>query len=838
MANETVTITAEMRDEVSAPVSRAAASVEKANQRIERSASRSSSGVKRSSRQMVTGTEQAERAHGRLQRAAERATGGVARSWSGLSGKVKSASQKVKDAARRAGEESGEKMSRGLKDRFSKGLVGLAAGLSVGAALRGANELVNAYSELQDATGAAGVVFGEDMQQIIDQSLTAGETLGMTRAQVIDAANTFGTYGKAAGLSGKELAGFSTEMTTLAGDMASFKGTSPEQAIEAIGAAMRGETEPIRAYGVMLDDASMRQEAMRLGIVKSTKEALTPQQKTLAAQALILKQTTDAQGDFMRTQDSAANVQKRLQAATANVSAQLGQVLEPAFTRVRLAALNVLTPFSQFLERVVKAQELMASGALTGDIAKALGLGPGLTAAIDTALQSYNAFKNTLQGGWTDTDGLSGLPRVFGAIAAAINRVRELNINWGALLGGGTLLVVVGIVQKLGGPLTLIGTLIGRLTPMLGMLGGAFRFLLGPVGLIAGLLIAAYTQSEAFRNAINGLLPVIMGLFAQLASGLVPVFTQLVSMLLPMLVGLFNQIVPVLGSVLAAVVPVIGQLLGALVPVLVQLIGSILPPFSSLLQAVVPILGSLLGALLPIIPPVAGIIAVFVQLIAAVLKPIMPLVTMLAGLLTGVLTVALKALSPVIEGVLGVFSGFVSWLSSVLGPMIDRVSGWFRGLGDLIGGAVNGLRDFASNPLGGVQDFLGIPHSGGGVVGYSGGGVAALASGGVLSGYAPGRDTVPAVLSRGEAVLTPELTKMIGPRAIMQANWAASHRKASSGTSSAGAGADARALMGGGGSNVSIHIEYTGTAANPGELRQHIKTAMREVEAERRRRSY
>lgn len=71
-----------------------------------------------------------------------------------------------------------------------------------------------------------------------------------------------------------------------------------------------------------------------------------------------------------------------------------------------------------------------------------------------------------------------------------------------------------------------------------------------------------------------------------------------------------------------------------------------------------------------------------------------------------------------------------------------------------------------------------IPQSGGGVIGYAGGGIAGrpvrASRGAVLPGYQPGVDTVPAVLSRGEAVLVPELTRAIGARRIMAANRAAS----------------------------------------------------------------
>jgi len=730
-------------------------------------------------------------------------------------------------------------MASSLTDKFKGGLAGIAAALSIGAVARGSVELVNQFSEVQDATAAAGVVFGKSMDTIITQAAGAGEQLGMTQAQVIDAANMFGTYGKAAGLTGKELAGFSTELTTLAGDLSSFKGGSPEEAIEAIGSALRGEAEPARKYGVMLDDMTLKNQALKMGLISTTKDALTPQQKILAAHKVILAQTTDAQGDFLREQDSAANVQKRLSAATTNLAAQVGGILEPAFTRGRLAVLNMLTPISGFLTRVQKAQELMAGGAVTGDVAKALGLGPGLTAAIDTALQSWNVFVNTIKGGWTEQDGVSGIPAFFEAIAVAINRVRAMDINWGVILGGAGLLGIIGLVQKLGGPLVMLGGLIGRFAPLLSTMGGALRFLLGPVGIIGGLLIAAYSSSEQFRTAVSGLLPMVTGLATQLLGTLVPVVSNLATTLMPILVSVFSQVAPLLGNILAALVPVVGQLLGALVPVLTTLISAVLPPFAQLLGAVVPILGSLLGAVMPIIPPVAQLIGVLGTLIAAVLRPLMPLVSAVAQLLSAVLGGALSALMPIVERVLGTFSGFVGWVASNLQPLIENVAGAFRGLGDVIGGVVNGIRDFQSNPLGGVQDWLGIPHAGGGVVGLAGGGTLA-AAGGALAGYAPGRDTVPAMLSRGESVLVPELTRAIGPQAIQAANWAASHRKGASGTTSAGAGADpVSVLTGGAGGSVTVMVDARGASGvDVAQIKAVVRTAVREAQAEQARRRY
>lgn len=49
------------------------------------------------------------------------------------------------------------------------------------------------------------------------------------------------------------------------------------------------------------------------------------------------------------------------------------------------------------------------------------------------------------------------------------------------------------------------------------------------------------------------------------------------------------------------------------------------------------------------------------------------------------------------------------------------------------------------------------------------------ALGGVLPGYAPGHDSIVAMLSPGEGILTPQAVRMIGPRAVHQINSAAKH---------------------------------------------------------------
>ena len=190
-------------------------------------------------------------------------------------------------------------------------------------------DAVKAASDLSETVSKVGVLFGDTAKDIEKFADGAATSLGQTKQQALDAAATFATFGKSAGLSGKDLSKFSTDFVKLSSDLASFNNTTPEQAINAIGSALRGEAEPLRAYGVLLDDASLKQSALSLGIIKTTKEALTPQQKVLAAQALIYQQTSAAQGDFERTSDGLANKTRILTAQLENAKVTIGEALLP-----------------------------------------------------------------------------------------------------------------------------------------------------------------------------------------------------------------------------------------------------------------------------------------------------------------------------------------------------------------------------------------------------------------------------------------------------------------------------------------------------------------------------
>jgi hypothetical protein len=158
-----------------------------------------------------------------------------------------------------------------------------------------------------------------------------------------------------------------------------------------------------------MDEATLKQEALAMGLIETTKGALTPQQKVLAANALIFKQTADAQGDFARTSDGVANQQRILEATFKDLQTEIGQKLLPTFN-------SALTSLNEFLG------DLDAEDVLS--FAKALGIAAAGFAGFKFGqlVQGLAATIKGMKGATLSVQGLSKAVAAnpFGLIASSV----------------------------------------------------------------------------------------------------------------------------------------------------------------------------------------------------------------------------------------------------------------------------------------------------------------------------------------------------------------------------------------------------------------------------------
>ncbi len=377
---------------------------------------------------------------------------------------------------------------------------GAAAGLGIAGAA--AWKLSEAASDSAEAASAAEAVFGKAYSGVASAAQNAATTVGLTRTEYLDGAKTLGVLGSAAGLTGGDLGKFSTSLMSLVGDMASFHNAEPQEVLQALGSGLRGEAEPLRRFGILMDDATLKAQAMKMGLIQTTKQALTPQQKTLAAQQLILSQVGAAQGDFARTSDGMANQQRILKARLGDVTAELGTKLLP-YAEKFLGWVNAMVPkvvafagdLGKTLRPVLGAVADALSG-LTGQGNRTSGAVTGIQTVFMLATTAMRAGAGFIRGivGPAFAGLRSAVDRVRAALAA---NPRVMQVVQGALSGLTTVLRGVGPVARVVGHVA--GTVLGA---AFDVMGGAISTAIG----IVDRLIGAWQRArDIISGAVSGI---------------------------------------------------------------------------------------------------------------------------------------------------------------------------------------------------------------------------------------------------------------------------------------------------------------------------------------------
>lgn len=225
--------------------------------------------------------------------------------------------------------------------RFGGGILNMAKGLPavIGGmmladkAINGLGTAVNTAADTGEEMSKSVQVFGAASAGVQAFAATSARSLGISRLAALQATGVFGNMLRPMGISQKQAANMSTSMVKLAADMASFNNASPEDTLEALRAGLTGETEPLRRFGVTINDAAIQQQALSMGLKKG-KEPLTAAAKAQATYALIMKQTKLQQGDVARTGDSLANQKRKLAAQVSDLAGRFGTLLIPALTRI------------------------------------------------------------------------------------------------------------------------------------------------------------------------------------------------------------------------------------------------------------------------------------------------------------------------------------------------------------------------------------------------------------------------------------------------------------------------------------------------------------------------
>lgn len=187
----------------------------------------------------------------------------------------------------------------------------------------------NAFNDSLDRTRAT---LG-DASSSVEAFAASAAKIGLSNQTALDAANTFASLFTTLGTGKQQAADAGIELTKLSQDLAEFFHTDASSVSEGLKSGLLGQTRGLKALNIVVDDASIKQEALRQGFIGAG-DALTPQTRALATYQLILQQTAQQQGYYLKTGGDLSQQQQTLRANFDNLTLALGEKLTPSVTRV------------------------------------------------------------------------------------------------------------------------------------------------------------------------------------------------------------------------------------------------------------------------------------------------------------------------------------------------------------------------------------------------------------------------------------------------------------------------------------------------------------------------
>ncbi len=266
------------------------------------------------------------------------------------------ASKATRGLAREAAavEKKGNKAAKAL-DGMAKKFIAL---LAARKAIAFVKDTVRAFSDLTESTNAVAVQFAEGAQIITDFGETAARAVGLAQSTFQQLSIATGALVSNFISDNRAAARATVEFTQRAADVASVFNVDVTVALRAFQSAVQGQSRPIRQFGVLLDDFSVRAKAVALGLAETTGE-VTQQEKAQARLALIYEQTEKTVGDFAATSEDLANKTRIVGEEMEDAKAKIGEALEPAMQDlldlVRDGLIPVLTDLVPVIEAVTGA---------------------------------------------------------------------------------------------------------------------------------------------------------------------------------------------------------------------------------------------------------------------------------------------------------------------------------------------------------------------------------------------------------------------------------------------------------------------------------------------------
>jgi len=180
-------------------------------------------------------------------------------------------------------------------------------------------------------------LFRASMGDVADEATNfinkAESNLGLDPKAMMDSISSFQNLSEGIGISSDRAYIMSKNLTQLSGDLSSFANISFEEAQRKLLSGFSGQVQPLRKYGIALDQASLQETAYSLGLQQKVRE-MTRAQKTELIYYQIMRSTQKMQGDLGRSLLSPANAIRVMQQEFKALARAVGSIFIPIMMKI------------------------------------------------------------------------------------------------------------------------------------------------------------------------------------------------------------------------------------------------------------------------------------------------------------------------------------------------------------------------------------------------------------------------------------------------------------------------------------------------------------------------
>lgn len=356
---------------------------------------------------------------------------------------------------------------------------------------------VIAGSDMVESQNKVDVAFGSASARVTEFAETTLDTYGIAKGTALDMAALYGDMATSMELPKEAAAEMSIELVGLAGDLASFKNLKLEEASNALKGIFTGETEALKNLGIVMTQDNLLRFAMQQGMLDTAKSAQQLAKEQLALEkaqvaytnavkkhgegsleareaalkmaaaedalsastkasldslsaaemvqlryAYVLNATQNAQGDFARTSDEAANSMRVASEAVKELSADFGTLMAPYVAEVAQAISELLKGFIALPDETKKT--ILVIAALTAIIGPLLIVIGKVVSGIGSILSFAGRLPTMLS---TASAAFAGLGGAMGALPV-LGVVAGITAIVAALIWLGTHMDTISVIWK------------------------------------------------------------------------------------------------------------------------------------------------------------------------------------------------------------------------------------------------------------------------------------------------------------------------------------------------------------------------------------------------------